>query len=84
MISVEKKPHQIGLWASLLDIFFIDDWCERSQIIVGCATPGLVVLDARRNWAEQGMRSRMVSSTPPFPTPSPSVPASGPCFEILA
>lgn len=58
MTSVENKPHQIGLWASLLDIFFVDDWCERAQITVGCATPGLVILNARRTQAEQGIEEQ--------------------------
>lgn len=43
----------------------VTDCLERTQSIVGGATPGLVVLGSIRKEAEQDMNSKPVSSTPP-------------------
>lgn len=57
---------KIGLWASLLVIYFffflVSDWCGRAQPTVGGANPRLMVLGAIRNQAEQTRRSKPVRS----------------------
>ena len=39
----------------------------RTQLIVGGAIPGLVVLGSIRNQAEQALESKPAGSTPPWP-----------------
>ena len=65
--SQVRKCLRSGLWASLYGIFLISDWWGRAQPIVGGAIPGQVVLGSIRKQAEQAMRNKPLSSTPPWP-----------------
>ena len=54
--------------------------CERAQLNVFSATPGLSVLGALRKQAEQAMMSKPVSSIPPWPLLQLLPPGSCPDF----
>ena len=75
--QLKKCLHQIGPWASLWYIYLLGDGCERAELTVVCATPGLVILGAVREQAEQVMRNKPISIAPPWLLHQ--LPPSGPC-----
>ena len=64
--QLRKCPHQTALWASLWGIFFIDEmWIGPS--FMGRETPEWVIPGAIIKQAEQAIRTKPVSTTPPWP-----------------
>jgi hypothetical protein len=61
-LQLRKWFHEIQLYR----IFLISDQWRRAQPIVGGAIPGLVILGSIRKETEQAMRSKAVSSIPPW------------------
>ena len=59
---------------------FLSDWLGRVQPIVGGAIPELVGPGSIRNQAQQAMRSKPVSSTPPWPLHQLLPPGSCPAW----
>jgi hypothetical protein len=66
--STDKCVHKNRLWTSLNGIFLTSGWCGRAQAIVSGTTFGLVLVGSIRKHVEQAMRSKAVSSTPPWPS----------------
>jgi len=61
--SIEKKhSYQIGLWASLWDVFLINYLCGWVKPTMNGAALGQVVRDGIRKQAEQAMRSKPVNN----------------------
>jgi len=60
--QLRKCSSQVGLW----DIFFINNWRGKAHPTVGGVTPRMVMLGGIRE-GEQAMRSKPVSSIPPWP-----------------
>ena len=61
-----KCPLQIDLWASLWYIFLTVDWRGKAKLTEDGTTPGLVILGATREKAEQARRTKTVSNVLPW------------------
>lgn len=59
-------PYKPGLWASLWDVFLVNDCCQRGQPTMVSANPGDVVLGCRGKQGEQATENKQANSALPW------------------